>query len=271
MQTQLVVMTPQWAAQILKTANHDNRPIRRAAVKRLAESIKDGMWQITHQGIAIDTNGKLQDGQHRLSAIVEANQPVEILLTTGTYPASYGVLDCGVGRTAADSLERIGTCKNSNRAAAGIKVYLLYKRHPQKIWGNTDAPPQTTIVQFYKENKNTVDWATEHGSSSSSTYRLLNPSALIAFLLLAAEDSETKEKAKIFAKLLATPSMQPEDSPVFAYRRLLEGNSLSKQNLQQRSLACIIKCFNYWANDFSLKQFKQPAMNPMPIIDTSIL
>lgn len=271
MHTQLVTMTPQWASQILEISNHGNRPIRRSAVKRLAESIRDGMWQITHQGIAIDTNGVLQDGQHRLSAIIEANQPVQILLTTGTHPHSYGVLDCGVGRTAGDSLERIGVCKNSNRAAAGIKVYFLYKRYPKKIWGNSDAPPQTTIVQFYKENKDIVDWATEHGSSSSSCYRQLNPSALIAFLLLAAEDGETKEKAQVFVKLLATPSMTPEDSPIFAYRRLLEGGSLSKQNLQQRSLACIIKCFNYWANDWPLKQFKQPAMNPMPIIDPSIL
>lgn len=146
-------MTPQWATQILETANHDNRPIRRGAVKRLAESIKEGMWQITHQGIAIDTNGKLQDGQHRLSAIVEANQPVEILLTTGTYPASYGVLDCGVGRTAADSLERIGTCKNSARAAAGIKVYYLYKRHPKKSGAIQTHLRKLQLFSFTKKTK----------------------------------------------------------------------------------------------------------------------
>ena len=263
-------MTPEWAALILQTSNVGNRVIRRTAVKRLAESIINGMWQITHQGIAIDTFGQLIDGQHRLSAIVEADQPVEILLTTGCLPGAYGVLDCGVGRTAADSLDRLGNCTNSNRAAAGIKVYFLYERHPKKIWANFDAPAQTLIVQFYKENQLNVDWATEHANSSFSSYRFTNPSALCAFLLLTAKDNFLKQKGKEFVQLLALPSMQNADSPIFAYRKLLEGNSLSKQNLQQRSLACIIKCFNYWANDWPLKQFKQPVMTPMPIIDPSI-
>ena len=43
----------------------------------------------THQGIAFDENGVLQDGQHRLCAIVSANKPVDMMVTSGLSPDNF--------------------------------------------------------------------------------------------------------------------------------------------------------------------------------------
>jgi hypothetical protein len=48
---------------------------------------------VTHQGIALDTDGVLIDGQHRLAAAVEADQPVDMLVITGVDAATFDVLD----------------------------------------------------------------------------------------------------------------------------------------------------------------------------------
>ena len=41
-------------------------------VERLTDTLRDGEFRTTHQGIAFDERGQLVDGQNRLSAIVEA-------------------------------------------------------------------------------------------------------------------------------------------------------------------------------------------------------
>ena len=100
METKIVTMTPEWAKSILDSQNSKNRAIRPNAVKKIAFAILDGHWKLSHQGIAIDINGQLQDGQHRLAAVVQSGMSIQILLTTGCDPQSFDVLDCGVNRTA---------------------------------------------------------------------------------------------------------------------------------------------------------------------------
>lgn len=63
-----VAMTPAMAERFL-ARNEGNRLIRRYKVEAIADAIRRGEWETTHQGIAIDPDGRLIDGQHRLSAI----------------------------------------------------------------------------------------------------------------------------------------------------------------------------------------------------------
>lgn len=103
METKLITITPKIAGFYL-AANRTNRPIRRAWVKKLAEIIKDGEWEVTHQGIAFDIDGNLQDGQHRLHAIVESGVPVAMYVTTGASLKAFTVIDQGVKRSTGDIL-----------------------------------------------------------------------------------------------------------------------------------------------------------------------
>ena len=64
----------------------------------------NGDWQLTHQGIAFDTTGRLIDGQHRLHAIIEAGVPVQILVTRGCSASSFSILDRGANRRPSDIL-----------------------------------------------------------------------------------------------------------------------------------------------------------------------
>lgn len=57
------------AEKVLADANSDNRAISPAEVERDKQIMLSGQWRLTHQGIAFDTRGLLQDGQHRYSAL----------------------------------------------------------------------------------------------------------------------------------------------------------------------------------------------------------
>jgi hypothetical protein len=55
-------VTPVMAAQWLER-NVDNRRIRKHKVRQWSIVIRQGRWKLTHQGIALDENGHLLDGQ----------------------------------------------------------------------------------------------------------------------------------------------------------------------------------------------------------------
>ena len=265
METKIVTMTPEWAKSILDSQNSKNRAIRPNAVKKIAAAILDGDWKLSHQGIAIDTNGHLQDGQHRLAAVVQSGMSIQISLTTGCDPQSFDVLDCGVNRTAADALARIGS-NNSPRCSAGLKCYILYKNNSHRVWTNIAYPPHTQIISLYQEMPDEAERAALIAGQAYKNDKLINQSAMVAFYLLAI-DKGWGETVENFCLLLGNPIMQPERSAILAYRRLLASPaSLDKTYLQQKSLASMIKCFNYWVQDIPLKLFKHPPIAPMPEI-----
>ena len=67
---EVVTMTPQWASQLLGQSAQKNRKFKRRHLERLTHTIQSGNWYITAQGIALDCEDNILDGQHRLAAVV---------------------------------------------------------------------------------------------------------------------------------------------------------------------------------------------------------
>lgn len=101
--TAIETITPHIAGLYLKF-NNNNRPLRKTHIRELASDMMAGNWQVTHQGIAFDTTGRLIDGQHRLHAIIEAGRPIQISVTKGCSASSFSILDRGSNRSPSDIL-----------------------------------------------------------------------------------------------------------------------------------------------------------------------
>lgn len=111
-------ITPTVAAEYLAKNHPKNRPIRPHRVKGLVEDLQKGRWQLTHQGIAFDDEGRLIDGQHRLTAIIAAGVSAPMMVTRGLDISTFAVLDQGGARSAADVM-----CL-SNRYVASLRCYV---------------------------------------------------------------------------------------------------------------------------------------------------
>ena len=98
-----VQLTPA-AAQRLLERNKHNRKISEKVIQKYAAEIKAGEWRLTPAGIGFDDHGVLVDGQHRLSAIVRANQAVPMLITLGLPNACQEKVDRQRRRTLFDAL-----------------------------------------------------------------------------------------------------------------------------------------------------------------------
>lgn len=95
-------VTPDIAAAWLEKNNTKNRELRQRRVDELAAEMKAGRWLTTHQGISFDTNNQLNDGQHRLWAVVQSGVTVKMMVTFNEAPEAFLVTDVGATRSMAD-------------------------------------------------------------------------------------------------------------------------------------------------------------------------
>ena len=101
------MITPELAKEYLKR-NVVNRGLRKTSIRIWAGIMRRGNWDITHQGIAFNTNGELIDGQNRLNAIIKANVPVQMVVARDLPHNEYRELsvDQGNKRNYADQYQR---------------------------------------------------------------------------------------------------------------------------------------------------------------------
>jgi hypothetical protein len=104
MKTSVEYVTPALAQHYLDNNASFQRKVRQGTVRTYAEAMKRGEWKLTHQGIAIDVNGKTVDGQHRLLAVVMSGVTVPMTVVTGVAGDVFSVLDIGQKRDIADLL-----------------------------------------------------------------------------------------------------------------------------------------------------------------------
>lgn len=100
MNTIVMTVTPDQASKWLEI-NDNPRPISKRHVDNFSNKLRQGTFVLTHQGIAFDTNNKLRDGQHRLTAIVVTGISAKMTVTFGIEDISVKSIDRGMRRTTA--------------------------------------------------------------------------------------------------------------------------------------------------------------------------
>lgn len=96
-----ISVTPEMARELLKL-NTDNRRLREHHIKYLADEITRGAWVVSLDPIAVSTEGVLLNGQHRLSAVVLADKPADMMFAKFVNKEVYDVTDRGLQRTLSD-------------------------------------------------------------------------------------------------------------------------------------------------------------------------
>ena len=103
MKSSVRLITPEVASLLLES-NNGNRKLRRQTVCYYADEMKKGNWQLTHQGIAISTEGRLLDGQHRLSAVVLSGVSIQMMVFEDCNDGSFNMMDIGLKRNTNDTI-----------------------------------------------------------------------------------------------------------------------------------------------------------------------
>lgn len=148
-----VLITPQIARKLLKDHNDDNRPITKNQIKFYRDIITAGLWHLTHQGFAIDTRGILQDGQHRLRALLAATEELKRDVSLGFFvfvgmpPENFKAIDEGVLRNARQLFGKDGE-KNASCLQTSVRLVHYAQDGDARRNARLKLPNQTIVDTF---------------------------------------------------------------------------------------------------------------------------
>lgn len=123
-------ITPEMAADLL-ARNTSNRPMGRAHVFKLAESMKRGEWNLNGSAIRISVGGRLLDGQHRLSACVESGTAFDTIVISGLEEECFSTIDQHVKPRKISDVLSIESGANMKNASAALTVLYQLREYQQ--------------------------------------------------------------------------------------------------------------------------------------------
>lgn len=239
--TSVEIVTPEMASAWLDT-NHANRRLRRTFVTQLARAILRGEWLLNGETIKFDRDGSLLDGQHRLSAIVEADKSIPLTIVRGLDHAAQETVDIGAKRSMADMLKMRGEASATSLAST-LRLLVNYEQRETFKF-----PPEAhpTAQQMFDLLERQPDIR-----SSIPTGKRVRDSVGIPQSIAGALDYlfglVHREDADAFVQDLVTGANLSETDPIFALRRYMNGNRGNSQGVSLPVLgALIIKTWNAW-------------------------
>ena len=207
-----VVTVTQELVDDLLSRNLNNRGVRETHIAYLVAQIKTGQYCLTNNGLGIDTNGALVDGQHRLLALRAAEYPrVPILVAWGLPPESRAIVDQGLRRTMADIFHF--AFEKPHVTALTIAIC--------RFWGNYNRG-----VQYRKPTPNEmVEWYELLAPTFEGIVDIPNaprlPSPVLAAICGERLANPDDERYQSFTEKLVSGASLEENSPVLKLRNWL--------------------------------------------------
>lgn len=292
-----VYMTPEIAKYLLEHHNEPgrpglpgtNRPKSEAQIDHYASIILADEWKFTHQGMAMNSEAKVQDAQHRLAAIVKAGEivpdlKVPVAFWVGMPPENFKSIDEGLLRNATQLLTQLGE-KNGATLRGAMRLIIAYKT------GDEDARKRArlkttnaTIIDTFGDHPDEVRTAATTAASHAKKVPM-SQGALCAlyYLLRNANGSDNEYVDAFFLGIIhgTTTEVGPDgvrvptrlnllpDDPRMALKTTLnqikEKTGRAALGLDQLGLG--IMAWNYMVNGKHVRTYRWSKDTRIPQID----
>lgn len=250
---EIVTLTPELAAQLLGV-NTINRPLRSKHAAGLTRAIQRGEWDMNGSPIRVSRSGRLLDGQHRCTAVLESGVAVPVVLVTGLDDAVFATIDNGAKRTTGDALAIMGEA-NTNALAAITRTAYIYATAGDPYSSNSDHHPTTKQHLDFLEShpllRDSANWV-----ASMKWCRKYLPPSLAGFchFVFTAKDPEA---AGLFFSGLETGIGLCAGDPVLLLRnRLMEVHKSKSKLAYSYKAALTFKAFKLHRDGATLKYLR---------------
>lgn len=239
-----IEVTPTLASKLLDLNTH-NRPIRRHDVDEWKRKMTVGEYQPTHQGIAIDSGGVLQDGQNRLKAIVELDAPQMAWMAVGMPPENFAVIDAGRNRSYADVLALSGE-KDVNVLGATLRLVWLYLNTNARTGGGGKIS-NVMVMDLLSKDPARFREAAHVAHRVKHAKVGLTPIAAAAGWYLIRRTNTAARTDDFFEGLITGTNLPTGDVRPLLIRKLRGEKDEGKRANSATQLALLIKAWNMWA------------------------
>ncbi len=221
MNIQIEKVTPEIAVEYLNHNITHNRTIQRARVANLALRMKRGEWQLNGESIKFNSKGELIDGQHRLSAVIASNCPIETLVIR---ECDATIMDDGKMRSVRDvfSLSRVDEGLNNNANIAIAKLHYI-----RKSVNGAGVTPEM-IKEFLIEHEDDIRFVHSIATKGSTTNRKATSGASFGLAMLYAINADiTRNEAERFTEIMQSGFYSnPSETAAIVLRNDVLGDKL---------------------------------------------
>jgi hypothetical protein len=147
-----MLITPESAQEMLSRGgiNRSRSPKR---VTEMAADMRSRQWRLTHQGIALNGDGSVKDGQHRLAAVVESGVAQWFWVFSGITDDDMEVIDTHRPRTIADAMTISGEKTSKSVVAVARSMYwnVRYQR--------SGVPSRLDMMNYVNCHRDAIDFS----------------------------------------------------------------------------------------------------------------
>jgi hypothetical protein len=255
-------VTPSIAKQWLATNIESNRRVRQERVDFYAAEMLQGRWvENSGETIKFDRSGKLNDGQHRLHAVVKANKTVWFSVARNVDPQAFAVIDSGMARNGGDVLH-ISGIPNANVLAAGIKVYHGLMNgilDPDKSGVRLQLSNRLLLDMYNQDAEYWQTWVRKSAKWYAGFSKIVAHSFIIGFSVVLDKNSKKRDKIDAFFDELCM-DMAFDPSVRLLRKRLIEDKM--KRNEKLTAAYKTIYFIKVWNAFVTGKELKKLSYDP---------
>jgi len=233
-------------AQAILDGNVNNRNLNKRLVAHYSSQLEDGKWQVNGETIKIDENGRLLDGQHRLTAIVKSNKPMTTYVVRGLKDESFKTIDCGKTRSPADFLKIAGQESNGvnlNVLAAAVKIAMCFDKETGEFKQQNLICTPTELVAFCDAHEGLAE-----SVRVGQTFKGVVSSSIMAACHYVFSIVDPENADDFFAGLLSGEGLS-KGNPILTLRNKLfsfqgTGKKSSGSVFRRRLISYLVQSFN---------------------------
>lgn len=246
MDIKVELITPQKAQQWLASMG-TNRNLRASMVEQIARDIRSGNWALNGESIKIDQDGRLVDGQHRLTAIIRSGRSVETVVVRGIGNDTVKTVDTGALRTKGDVLKMAGY-PQSNSLGALIRAIKFDRECGCPFRGRSElSPTHNEVLDMAAELGDTMHQCIK--VSRGADIKAIASCTVVAFFLFKSIENGLEDEAMRFIEHVATGHNLSKGHPALALRNRLWREATSPNHFYAHvQCALFIKTFAKFVN-----------------------
>ena len=203
--------------------------------------------------------GILNDGQHRLYAVVKAKRSIQAILTVGVDRETRFTVDTGASRSAGDHLGLEGFSNANTSASMARYILTLREDGTYTRKGSISQTQQMNLVRNDALLRDIAGWV---DSSKNRTTSMMKGSLLGFIHYLLSEKAPTE--ARVFMDSLRSGADLHADSPIYLARERLRNTKMT----DVQKIELVFRAWNHWCESPMTRLSRLQIMNRMPALET---
>lgn len=253
---ELVQVTPALARQWIGRNADNQRLMRGTKVDQYARDMASGNWPITGDTVKVTPDNRLIDGQHRMSAVIQADTTVHMLIAYNVPAEVMPVLDTGTARTFSDVLKISGSPRR-NIVGAIVRRIVMWERgnYVARTGGtgpsNQELPTHLEMLARYEKDPGAFDAAAGRASDVQRGKLGAGQPAGVAYYLFSAVDHQM---AHAFFDSYVSGVNLTAGHPILALRNRMTRLGRDERLLATEQLALYVRSWNAYRENRSLEK-----------------